>query len=153
MKTKEFETIEAYVCSFPKEVQVRLRHVWKILRTAAPDAAESIKYRIPTLVLGENLIHFGGFEHHVGLYPTASGISAFMDRLSDYVHSKGAIQFPHDSPLPTALIREIVEFRVREVRAKTPKTKPTQPKVKSGTPASATVPKRALRRKNPERPT
>jgi uncharacterized protein YdhG (YjbR/CyaY superfamily) len=43
-----------------------------------------------------------------------SGIQAFKEDLKPYKSAKGSVQFPLDQPLPTALIRRIVEFRVKE---------------------------------------
>lgn len=141
MNAPHFDSIDAYIGSFPKEIQARLRQVYKVLRAVAPDATEAIKYQMPTFVLGENLIHFAAFHNHIGLYPTPSGITAFKPQLSSYVHSKGAVQFPHDHPLPTGLIQEIAEFRVREVRAKIGKSKSATARPKS-TPLAPAKPSR-----------
>jgi uncharacterized protein YdhG (YjbR/CyaY superfamily) len=111
-------SIDTYISSFPDEVQVILREIRRILRDAAPDAEEAIKYQIPTFVLGENLVHFAAFEKHIGLYPTPSAIERFKDELSGFKSAKGSVQFPLDSPMPYVLIKRIVKFRVDECRAK-----------------------------------
>lgn len=111
-------SIDTYISSFPDEVQVILREIRRILRDAAPDAEEAIKYQIPTFVLGENLVHFAAFEKHIGLYPTPSAIERFKDELSGFKSAKGSVQFPLDSSMPYVLIKRIVKFRVDECRAK-----------------------------------
>jgi uncharacterized protein YdhG (YjbR/CyaY superfamily) len=60
------------------------------------------------------LVYFAAFKNHVGFFPTASGVSAFKEKLSVYETSRGTIRFPIDQPLPLALIKEIVRFRVKE---------------------------------------
>ncbi len=60
-------TIDAYISSFPSDVQAILQQIRSIVRAAAPDAEEAIKYRVPTFVLGGNLVHFAAFAHHTGL--------------------------------------------------------------------------------------
>ena len=55
-------TIDEYIAAFPPDVQKILQQVRTTIRKAAPDAVEAIKYGIPTFVLGENLVHFGGFK-------------------------------------------------------------------------------------------
>src|SRR5439155_11537782 len=75
---------EEYIAGFPTDVQRILREIRSIIRTAAPDAEETIKYRMPTFVLHGNLVHFAAFEKHIGFYPTPSGIEAFKDELSAY---------------------------------------------------------------------
>lgn len=86
-----------------------------LLRVAAPDAVETISYAVPTFDLnGRHLVHFAGYERHVGFYPGASGIAAFEDELGAYRKAKGSVQFPLGRPLPAELIRRMVEFRVEE---------------------------------------
>jgi uncharacterized protein YdhG (YjbR/CyaY superfamily) len=110
--------IDEYIAGFPTDVRRILREIRGIIRAAAPDAEEAIKYRMPTFVLNGNLVHFAAFEKHIGFYPTPSGIEAFKDELSAYHSAKGSVQFPLDKAVPFGLIRKVVKFRVKETRAK-----------------------------------
>ena len=110
--------IDEYIAGFPPDVRRRLREIRGIIRAAAPDADEAIKYRIPTYVLNGNLVHFAAFDRHIGFYPTPSGIGRFKAELSGYHCAKGSVQFPLDEPVPVRLIRKIVAFRVKETREK-----------------------------------
>lgn len=114
-------TIDEYITGFPVDAQAMLEKLRQTIRKAAPDATEKISYRIPTFYLNGNLVHFAAFKHHIGFYPTSSGVSAFQDELSKYRTSKGAIQFPLDEPLPLKLVKKIVGFRVTENSKKTAK--------------------------------
>ncbi|RYY14974.1 MAG: hypothetical protein EOO04_29390 [Chitinophagaceae bacterium] len=89
----------------------------EIISKAAPSAGEAIKYAMPTFTLHGNLVHFAGYQNHIGFYPSPSGIESFKKELAVYKNSKGAVQFPLDKPLPTALITKIVKFRVKESEA------------------------------------
>lgn len=111
-------TIDEYIRGFPSDVRPVLEEVRAVIKKAAPDAEEAIKYGIPTFVLGENLVHFGGFEAHVGFYPAPSGIEAFKDELRAYKSAKGSVQFPLGEPMPWKLIEKIVAFRVSEARSR-----------------------------------
>jgi uncharacterized protein YdhG (YjbR/CyaY superfamily) len=83
--------------------------------------AESIGYAIPTFDLhGRHLVHFAGYEQHIGFYPGASGIAAFRDELTPFKSAKGSVQFPLGRPLPADLIRRMVAFRVEEENARAP---------------------------------
>ncbi len=110
--------IDEYIAGFPPKVQQRLSEIRAIIKKAAPEAQETIKYRIPTFVLYENLVHFAAFTQHIGFYPTPSGIRTFRRELQPYKHAKGSVQFPLSQPMPLHLIRRIVQFRVKEVRQK-----------------------------------
>jgi uncharacterized protein YdhG (YjbR/CyaY superfamily) len=112
------ENIDEYIAGCPRDVQKLLKQVRATIKRVAPDAEEVIKYRIPTFVLKENLVHFAAHKNHVGFYPTPSGIEAFKDELSQYKCAKGSVQFPIDRPMPLSLIEKIVKFRVDEARAK-----------------------------------
>jgi uncharacterized protein YdhG (YjbR/CyaY superfamily) len=67
------------------------------------------------------LVHFAAFKNHIGFYPTPSGTAKFKKEISGYQAAKGSIQFPLDQPIPYDLIRQIVEFRVKENSAKAKK--------------------------------
>ena len=110
--------IDDYISGSPEAVRGVLERVRATIRKAAPEATETIKYGIPTFVLGENLIHFAAFKEHIGFYPTPSAIAAFRDQLSAYTSAKGSVQFPLASPMPLKLIEQMVRFRVKEVRSK-----------------------------------
>ena len=109
-----FTTIDAYIAIFPEEVQKLLQELRAVIKTSAPGAEETIKYRMPTFTLKGNLVHFAAFKKHIGFYPTSTGIENFKKELSAYQGSKGAVQFPLDKPIPFDIISEIVKFRVKE---------------------------------------
>jgi len=107
-------TIDEYIAGFPPDVQEILEKIRLTIRKAAPEARETIKYRMPTFTLKGNLVHFAAFKNHIGFYPVPTAIEQFKDELSVYQGGKGSIRFPLDKPIPYDLIRRIVEFRVKE---------------------------------------
>jgi len=108
--------IDDYIAEFPPATQEVLQRIRAIIREEAPDAAETISYAIPTFdLLGKHLVHFAGYERHVGFYPAPTGMEAFKEDFALYKTGKGSVQFPLSEPLPEALIRRIVGFRVAEV--------------------------------------
>lgn len=112
-------TIDEYISEFPPDTQALLEEIRSMVREVAPDAVEAIAYAIPTFdVNGKHLVHFAGYAHHVGLYPTPSGMTAFEQELAPFRAGKGSARFPLDKPLPADLIRRIVAFRLSEVAGK-----------------------------------
>jgi uncharacterized protein YdhG (YjbR/CyaY superfamily) len=107
-------TIDEYIKAFPESMQEKLQRIRSTIRKAAPDATEAISYGMPTFKHHGNLVHFAGYENHIGFYPGASGISTFKKELTGYVTSKGTIRLPLDKPLPIALIAKIVKLRVKD---------------------------------------
>ncbi len=109
-----FQSIDEYILGLPKQDQILLTTTRSTIAKAAPEATEKISYQIPTFYLNGNLVYFAAFKNHIGFFPTASGVREFEEQLGAYKHSKGAIQFPKDKPLPLKLVKKIVEFRVKE---------------------------------------
>ncbi|MHB1132329.1 MAG: iron chaperone [Chloroflexota bacterium] len=107
-------TIDEYIAQFPEDVQQILGKVRAVIKESAPGAVEKISYAMPGFYLKGNLVWFGALKHHIGFYPTPSGIEAFKEELSAYVGAKGSVQFPLAKPIPYELISKIVKFRVAE---------------------------------------
>lgn len=116
MTAKKTENeVDKYISGFNPEIQDRLKQMRKTILGEIPEAEEKIGYGLPTYKLdGKNIVHFGGFKHHVGFYPTPSGMTTFEKELSKYKASKGSVQFPHTEPLPLTLVKEILRFRLKE---------------------------------------
>ncbi|HEY6625381.1 MAG TPA: DUF1801 domain-containing protein [Ignavibacteriaceae bacterium] len=118
---QNFQTIDEYIKTFPRDIQQILEAVRKTIKESAPDAEETISYQIPTFKLNGNLVHFAAFKNHIGFYPTPSGQKAFQKELSVYKSGKGSIQFPIGKSIPFTLIKRIVKYRVKENSTNTTK--------------------------------
>lgn len=114
---KSYLSIDEYIKKFSPEVQKILQKIREIIKTVIPEGIETIKYQIPTVVWNQkNLIHFGAFKHHIGLYPTPSCIKKYEKELAPYKKTKGAIQFPMEN-VPFPLIKKIISFRKQSIIA------------------------------------
>lgn len=125
MMARNFKTMDEYISTFPENVQRILHELRQTIKEAAPEAEETINYQIPTFTLNGNLVHFAAFRNHIGFYPAPSGIEAFENELTSYKRAKGSVQFPINQPLPLALIRRIVKYRVKENLERNQKKKST----------------------------
>ncbi|MGE5380903.1 MAG: iron chaperone [Methylocystaceae bacterium] len=108
------KSIDEYISQFTPQTQEILNDLRRVIKEAAPTAQEKISYQMPAFFLNGILVYFAAFKNHIGFYPTASGIEAFKDKLSEYKIGKGSVQFPINKPLPYNLISEIVSFKVNE---------------------------------------
>src|SRR5262245_7202570 len=113
-KMKKPTTIDEYIADFPPDVQQLLQQFRAVIREAAPDAQEAIKYAIPTFVQQGNMISFAGYKKHISLYPVPGGTEAFQEELAPYKAAKSTAQFPINKPMPWPLIKQLVTFRVEE---------------------------------------
>ena len=94
-------SIDEYIAGFPPATQKVLQEVRALIKTSAPDATETISYALPTFDQnGHHLVHFAGYEKHIGFYPVPSGIEAFAEELKPYKRGKGSVQFPSAGRCP-----------------------------------------------------
>lgn len=114
MAASKMNEVDQYIASFPKEVQVKMETLRAAIRKAAPEAEEIISYKMPAYKFHGMLVYFAGFKKHLGFYATPTGHAAFQKDLAKFKHAKGSVQFPHDQPLPLALISKMVKFRMKE---------------------------------------
>ena len=114
MESNKVTSIDEYIANCPKDVQKKLKDLRGTIKASAPEATEKISYQMPTFYLKGNLVHFAALKHHIGFYPTPSGVQAFIKETAKYASTKGALQFQLDKPLPLKLIGKIVKFRVAE---------------------------------------
>ncbi|MCB0657029.1 MAG: DUF1801 domain-containing protein [Saprospiraceae bacterium] len=118
MEKTNISTIDEYIGSFSSPLRELLEQIRDHIRRLVPEAKETISYGMPTFKTTENLVHFAAYDHHIGFYPTPSGIQAFQEEINRYRWAKGSVQFPLTEPMPFDLIERMVTYRVNEARAK-----------------------------------
>lgn len=104
------ETVEDYILAQPEEAQQYLRAIRDVVQEVLPDAEERISWSMPTFWKKHNIIQFAGFKNHASLYPGPEAVREFSERLTGYRTSKGTIQFPYSSPVPSDLIADIARW-------------------------------------------
>lgn len=109
-----YATVDEYIAQYDGEVKKRLQKLRELILKSSPDITEKISWAMPTFVLQGNLVHIAAAKKHIGFYPMPHAIEIFSEELTGYKHSKGAIQFPYDQPMPYDLIQKMVTFRIEE---------------------------------------
>jgi uncharacterized protein YdhG (YjbR/CyaY superfamily) len=112
------QSIDEYIAAFSPEVQAILERIRLVIAQAAPEAQESLSYRIPTFTLSGALVYFAAFKKHIGFYPPVRGDAGLEKAIAPYAGEKGNLRFPLDQPIPYGLIERIVRLRVKQNRAK-----------------------------------
>jgi uncharacterized protein YdhG (YjbR/CyaY superfamily) len=112
------KTVDEYLASVPEPAQGTLKHIRALIQSVVPaETTEVISYGIPMFKYKGMLVAYAAFKKHCSLFPTGSGVlDRFKKELKGYRTSKGTIQFPPDKPLPDALLKKIVQARVKENR-------------------------------------
>ncbi|WP_114789649.1 DUF1801 domain-containing protein [Niabella yanshanensis] len=108
-------TIEEYLATIPAEAIEAVNKIRQVIQKAAPNAEEGLSYGIGGFKQnGRYFIYYSGYKKHTSIYPAPRGHEDFEEELSNYKGGKGTVQFPLDKSLPTALIKRIILFRLRE---------------------------------------
>ena len=116
--TTKTSGIDEYIATCPLPVQSILKKIRATVASTAPDASETISYRMPAFAQHGILIYFAAFKHHVGVFPPVTGDPRLERALSRYMGPKGNLKFPLDQPMPYHLIKRIVALRLRQNLAK-----------------------------------
>lgn len=116
MTQRKPTTVDDYLAAVRPEQRPALEALRRAIRAAAPGAVEGLYYGLPAFRLdGKPLVGFGAARNHCAFYPfSGRAVAAHADALRDFSTSKGTIRFTPDQPLPVALVRKLVRFRVAE---------------------------------------
>ena len=108
-------TIAAYIDAAPEAGRPHLRRLYAILKDAAPDAQEAIKWGAPFFVEPRFLFSFSAHTAHVSLAATPEALERFREEIGDYKTTTNFLKVGYDEPMPEDLIRRIAEHRVQVV--------------------------------------
>jgi uncharacterized protein YdhG (YjbR/CyaY superfamily) len=108
-------TVDEYISRYPEPVQLQLERLRQVIRKAAPAAEEVISYQIPCYKQDGPLLSFAAFPNHCGLYVINKQIRTdYAAELKGFKTAGTTIQFTTDHPLPAALVKKIVQRRIKE---------------------------------------
>lgn len=84
------------------------------MRSAAPDADETLSYRMPYYSQHGRLIYFAVFRRHVGVYLMGRSKERFAKHITPWRTSASTLRFGFGSKLPVTLLGRIVRARLKE---------------------------------------
>ena len=116
MANKRPTTIAEYIQAAPRKSHPHLRRLYAILKSVAPEAEETIKWGVPFFIEPRFLFSFCAFKAHCVFAPSAEALERFRKDLKTHKTTRNYLQIPYDEPVPEALIRQIAEYRLRNVR-------------------------------------
>lgn len=112
-------TIAGYIDAAPAAGRPLLRELYAILKQAAPQAEEAIKWNTPFFIEPRFVYGFSAHKAHASFAPPAAAFEHFKAALAAVKTTKGTIVLPYDQPLPAALIQQIAQYSVQRVQART----------------------------------
>jgi len=114
----ESNPVDAYLATLDPERRTRLEAIRRTVRAVVPDAEEVITYRMPGFRLdGRFFVSYDAYKRHDSLFPASDGVVAGLgDEIRPYLAGRGTIRFALARPIPTDLLRRIIEIRRDEHR-------------------------------------
>jgi uncharacterized protein YdhG (YjbR/CyaY superfamily) len=108
--------VDDYLAALPEAPRAALEKLRKTIKAAAPEAAETISYQMPTFKEhGRFLVSYAAFKDHCSLFPASTKVlEAHGEELKPYYSGKGTLRFTADKPIPAALVKKIVKTRIEE---------------------------------------
>lgn len=116
---KSARDVDAFLAAVPEEARGTLEKLRKTIRAAVPKATEGIGYGIPTFYHQGPLVGYAASKNHCGFYVMSPAVmDAHRDELKPYDTATATIRFPHNKPLPAALVTKLVKARIAENEAR-----------------------------------
>ncbi len=105
-------TVNAYIDSFPKDVQERLVLVRKVILKMIPEAEEAISYGIIGYKIhGKPIVYFGAWKTYLSIYPIPDGLAKAMPDLGGAkISGRATLQLPFSKPLSVKVVEDVVRF-------------------------------------------
>lgn len=109
--------IDDYLITIEPAKRQELERIRALAKQSVPEAEEAITYGMPTLKYrGKPFLGFDAHKQHIGVYPYSSEvIETLTDQLKGYKTTKGAIQVPFDHPISEALLKHIIQLRLKQI--------------------------------------
>ena len=114
------EEIDRYLANLDEPKRTTLEQLRRTILRIVPDAEQGLSYRVPAFrVEGRVIAGFAAFKNHLSYLPfSGSVINQLPSDLAGYGGTKSSLHFPVDKPLPTDIVKKLIETRLREVRGR-----------------------------------
>jgi uncharacterized protein YdhG (YjbR/CyaY superfamily) len=111
--------VDTYLAALPTEQRAALERVRSAVRSVAPEATETISYRMPAFKdRGRILVYYAAFTDHFSVFPASAFVrQALGAELEPHLAGKGTIRFGYGGRFPIGLVKKIVRARLAENEA------------------------------------
>jgi len=108
--------IDLYLANVDEPKRSTLQRLRQTILEVIPEAEQGISYQVPAFRIdGKVIAGFAAFKNHLSYLPHSGSVFAVLrDEVASYKTSKGALQFPIDSPLPKLLVERLIKVRVAQ---------------------------------------
>ena len=111
------QEVDTYLASVDEPGRSTLEELRNSILDVVPEAEPCISYGLPAFkVEGKVVAGFGAFQRHLSYFPHSGSVfDQLGDELAGYSRTKSSLHFAADEPLPRALVKRLVEAKMRDV--------------------------------------
>lgn len=114
--TSSAQTVAEYLAQLPADRRAILAPLVAAIRQAAPQAVESMEYRMPTWKLDAEVVcALNSQKNYVSFYVSEEAHAACADLLVGLDCGKSCIRFRRAEQLPPAAVTKLVKARLKLV--------------------------------------
>lgn len=109
--------IDDYLATLDEPKRLTLEKLRATIMAILPEADQGLSYGAPAFKLhGKTIAGFAAFKTHLSYLPHSGAVLAELaDAVAGYETSKGSLKFPIGQSLPKALVKKLIEARLREL--------------------------------------
>ena len=113
------ERVDAYLAGVDEPNRSALEELRRTILAIVPGAQEGISYQVPAFrVEGRVVAGFAAFKNHLSYLPfSGSVLDELSEELAGYNQTLSALHFTADRPLPSSLVKKLIDVRLRQIRA------------------------------------
>jgi uncharacterized protein YdhG (YjbR/CyaY superfamily) len=106
---KQFQDVDEYIANVDEARRGDLESLRTLIRSAAPDAEETVLYNMPYYQYHGLLCAFAAQKRHLSLYVlNLEAVDEFRDELTGVDVAKGCIRFKSFAKLPADVVSKLI---------------------------------------------
>ncbi|MGC1183962.1 MAG: DUF1801 domain-containing protein [Candidatus Dormiibacterota bacterium] len=108
--------VDAYLAALDEPKRSTLGELRQIIMDIVPDAEQGISYGLPAFRLqGKVIAGFAAFKRHLSYLPHSGAVFPELRKeAAIYTTSTGALRFPVDACLSSALVQKLLAIRIEQ---------------------------------------
>jgi len=120
--------IDEYLAHVSPRSRTLLQRLRRTIRSLVPEVEECISYRMPAFrYQGRVVAGFAATSNGCSYYPfSGTTLATLAADIEAYSHTKSALHFGADKPLPTSLVRKLLAARIAEGKRQPPHGDPLE---------------------------
>jgi uncharacterized protein YdhG (YjbR/CyaY superfamily) len=108
--------IDRYLAGLDEPKRATLAELRDTIVAIVPEAEQCISYGMPAFKLrGKTIAGFAAFKNHLSYLPHSGSVfPQLAEELKGYPRTKASLHFPVDEPLPSGLVKKLLDARIAE---------------------------------------